>query len=246
LVTLGLSAETGAYLCKKRRKLEEDDRADLGVILTATLTLLALIIGFAFSMAIARYDQRKDYEAAEGNAIGTEFARAGLLPTAGAARLRELLRSYLNERILFFVTRNVNQLQQIDASTTQLQTNLWSAVQDHAAAQPTPIAALVVSGMNDVLNSQAYTQAAWWNRIPPAAWVLMEVIAICSAYLLGYTAHRSEGKAKRFFVLPLIVSISFFLIADMDSPSGGVILACIFAANSELTFWRCLGWPGPG
>ena len=224
LVTLSLSAQTGAYVCNRRAKLNDGDRADLGVILTATLTLLGLIIGFTFSMAITRYDQRKDYEASEANAIGTEFVRAGLLPTAGAARVRERLRTYLNERVLFYTTRDVSQLQHIDTSTTQLQMDLWSAVQDQAAAQQTPIAALVASGMNDVLNSQAYTQAAWWNRIPIAAWVLMEVIAMCSAYLLGYTSHRHEGKAKRFFVLPLIVSISFFLIADIDSPRGGTIL----------------------
>src|SRR2546430_17441339 len=34
---------------------------------------------------------------------------------------------------------------------------------------PTAVVALVISGMNDVLNSQGYTQAAWWNRIPLAA-----------------------------------------------------------------------------
>jgi hypothetical protein len=43
------------------------------------LTLLALIIGFSFSMAVSRYDQRKSYEEAEANAIGTEYARADLL-----------------------------------------------------------------------------------------------------------------------------------------------------------------------
>jgi len=46
LVTLWLSTETGAYLCRTRGRMEEDERAALGVILTAALTLLALIIGW--------------------------------------------------------------------------------------------------------------------------------------------------------------------------------------------------------
>ena len=29
---------------------------------------------------------------------------------------------------------------------------------------------LIVEGMNDVLKSQGYTQAAWWDRIPIEAW----------------------------------------------------------------------------
>jgi hypothetical protein len=106
LVVLWLSAYTGAYLRRRRRTLEEAEREDLGVVLSATLTLLALIIGFSFSMAVGRYDQRKNYEEAEANAIGTEYVRAGLLPTAEATKVRELLRSYLDQRVLFYTTRD--------------------------------------------------------------------------------------------------------------------------------------------
>ena len=77
--------------------------------------------------------------------------------------------------------------------------------------------------MNDVLNSQGYTQAAWWNRIPIAAWALMGAIAVGCNLLVGFNARRIEGKIKRLFILPLIVSVAFFLIADMDSPRHGVI-----------------------
>jgi len=222
LVVMWMSAQTGAYL-RRRRDLEEADREDLGVVLAASLTLLGLIIGFSFSMAVSRYDQRKNYEEEEANAIGTEYARAGLLPGAEAVKVRDLLRSYVDQRVLFYTTRNERRLDQINASTAQLQADLWSVVQAAAAAQPTPVVALAAAGMNDVLNSQGYTQAAWWNRIPIAAWALMGAIAICCNLLVGYNARRFEGKARRFFILPLIVSIAFFLIADMDSPRGGVI-----------------------
>jgi hypothetical protein len=75
--------------------------------------------------------------------------------------------------------------------------------------------------MNDVLNSQGYTQAAWWNRIPFAAWALMAAIAICCNLVIGYSAHGKRNLV--FLVFPLAVSISFFLIADIDSPRGGII-----------------------
>jgi hypothetical protein len=89
--------------------------------------------------------------------------------------------------------------------------------------QPSPIVALAVAGMNDVLNSQGYTQAAWWNRIPLAAWVLMGAIAIFSNLLVGYGARNAKAERGLHLVLPLVVSISFFLIADIDSPRRGVI-----------------------
>ena len=71
LVALLLSAQTGVFFRKNLRPLADDERADFAVVLTATLTLLGLIIGFSFSMVISRYDQRKNYEEEEANAIGT-------------------------------------------------------------------------------------------------------------------------------------------------------------------------------
>lgn len=224
VVVLWLSARIGVYFSKRRRHLLEDtDRQDYGVVEGATLTLLGLIIGFSFSMAISRYDQRKNYEEAEANAIGTEYLRVDMLPAADTAKTRALLREYLRQRILFYKTRDASQLRQINATTSQLQTNLWLAVRAPAAGMTVPVASLTLSGMNDVLNSQGYTQAAWWNRIPTAAWVLMAAIGICCNLLIGYSSRRLEAKPFLLFVIPLVVAISFSLIADIDSPRGGVI-----------------------
>jgi hypothetical protein len=222
LLILWLSARIGSAL-RKRRELDEGMHEDFGVILAATLTLLGLIIGFTFSMATGRFDQRKNYEEEEANAIGTEYVRADLIPAADAARVRALLSKYLDERVLFYTTRNAHKLQQVNADTARLQSELWSSVAVPAHAQPTAVTALAVEGMNEVLNSQGYTQAAWWNRIPVAAWELMFVIAICCNLLLGYGSHQIQRRGMLLLVLPLVVSISFFLIADLDSPRGGVI-----------------------
>ena len=189
--------------------LDEGTLADLELIVTSTLTLLGLIIGFTFSMAITRYDQRKTYEEAEANAIGTEYLRVDLLPSADRANTRTLLRNYLDQRVLFYETRDENALRQINATTSKLQNELWSAVEAPASAQPTPVFALAVAGMNDVLNSQGYTQAAWWNRIPPGAWFLMIVVAFCSNFLVGYSSQGTGAKVLRLLVLPFVLCTRF-------------------------------------
>src|ERR1700757_677029 len=86
------SVWAGAKVLGKVWTPKDITREDLGVIQAATLTLLGLIIGFSFSMAISRYDQRKNLEEAEANAIGPEYVRADLLPAADAAKVRALLR----------------------------------------------------------------------------------------------------------------------------------------------------------
>ncbi|MGB8322486.1 MAG: hypothetical protein WCE52_05940 [Candidatus Acidiferrum sp.] len=221
--TMWFAAWVGAAFRRSKWHMQDQDREDFGLIVGAALTLLGLIIGFSFSMAINRYDQRKNYEEAEANAIGTEYVRADLLPGEDAAKVKGLLRSYLDQRIDFYRVHNSSELQQIGAATGQIQADLWNAVRVPADAKPTPVVALAVAGMNDVLNSQGYTQAAWWNRIPIAAWELMGAIAVCCNLLIGFYVRRVTAHNARFFVLPLIVAISFLLIADIDSPRGGLI-----------------------
>jgi hypothetical protein len=220
---LWLSGGFGASLRRKRKLPDEAAGADPGLILGASLTLLGLIIGFTFSMAITRFEQRTNYEEAEANAIGTEYVRIDVLPAPDAQRLRVLLAKYTEQRILFYEIRREQELNRVNADTAQLQAELWTTVLRSANLQPSPLTALAVSGMNDVLNSQGYTQAAWWNRIPPSAWSLMLSIALCCNLLIGFCIRRSGAEFMVFLVMTLIVSISFFLIADIDSPRRGII-----------------------
>lgn len=223
LVLMWSSVWIGVFIRKRHQELDKDVSRDFEILLGSTLTLLSLIIGFSLSMSINRYDQRKNFEEAEANAIGTEYLRADTLPPADAARVRTLLREYLQLRISFYQTRNKLDLQKINNRTAQLQDELWSAVQVLAAAQPNPILGLVLSGMNDVLNSQGYTQAAWWNRTPIGVWGLMATVGIFSCLMIGYISHRATEGFVRLLILPLILSIAFFLIADVDSPRHGAI-----------------------
>ena len=205
------------------RGAQRGEHEDYNLVLAGTLTLLGLIIGFTFSMAISRYDLRKGYEEAEANALGTAYLRIELLPAAETAQLRGLLGDYLKQRILFYTTDDAELLRQVNAQATALQGQMWSTVRASALAQPNPLSALVVSAMNDVFNAQGYTQAAWANRIPREAWALMLLIAMLGNLLIGYLASHLRKHAMFLLVMPLVLAISFFLIADIDSPRGGYI-----------------------
>lgn len=223
LLVMWVSAEIGTRYFKRIR-LEEDEQDQFNLILGGTLTLLGFS-GFSFSMAIGRYDQRKNYEEEEANAIGTEYLRADLLASGDTANVQRLLAKYVDLRIMFYESHNATQIQRINADTADLQNSMWLAVKRAALLQPTPPTALVLSGMNDVINSEGYTQAAWWNRIPIAAWLLMGMVAVCCNLLLGFATRHGTQRDRNIllFILPFVLSIAFFLLADLDSPRGGLI-----------------------
>lgn len=223
-LVLWLSGWFAATRFKTLRLQMAETHEQFSIIQAATLTLLGLIIGFTFSMALNRYDQRKNLEEGEANAIGTEYVRADFLPEADVVKVRALLLSYVDQRVLFYTTRDEEELKQIDDRTARLQTELWSRVRVPASANPTPVMVLVVSGMNDILNSQGYTLAAWRDRIPIAAWGLMAAMAICSTVVVGIGGTSAKANSRLLpVVLPLIISIAFCLIADLDTPRGGMI-----------------------
>jgi hypothetical protein len=219
---LWLAARFGVRL-SRRFPLDDDMRQDFNTLQAAALTLLGLIVAFSFSLAAERYDQRKNLEEAEANAIGTEYLRAALLPPADAAKLRSLLKNYLNHRIQYYTAFRDSETRDINKQTAKLQEELWAVVLGPAATTPTPIVALVVTGMNDVLNAQGYTQAAWWNRIPGSAWGLMAVVGLFCHVLVGYGARSLATERRLLFIFPAFIGIAFAFVADIDAPRHGII-----------------------
>ena len=219
LLLLWGAATLGARLSKR---LDDNSREDFKFAATATFTLLSLLIGFAFSMAVGRYDQRKGREAEEANVIGTEYLRLDLLSTAGRDTLRRQLEAYISRRIVFYETRDRDSLSRNLTETRRLQQLLWTT----ATVQANPPSAhtgLVLGGMNEVIDSEGYTDAAWLNRIPRSAWILLFAIGLCACFLVGLNPERLGSKGAPVWIFPLVVSVALFLIADIDAPRGGLI-----------------------
>jgi hypothetical protein len=214
-------AFAGVRLTRRWPGLATIERSDLDLARNAVLTLLAVIIGFSLSMAVSRYDLRKTYEEAEANAIGTEYSRVDLLPPAAVATTRELIRKYASLRVAFFSAQSDDELARLQVETTHLQDQMWEAASRAATDQPTPLVALAVSGMNEVIDSEGRSRGAWGNRLPIAVWGLLVIIAVGASLLFG--VGRTRIPAVISTALPLAIAVGFFLIAEIDSPRGGVV-----------------------
>jgi hypothetical protein len=97
---------------------------------------------------------------------------------------------------------------------------LWAAIAPEARTRQTPTDALVASGMNDILNSQGYTLAAW-NRLPVEVWMLLLLIAAGCNFLIGFGAERLSPVTHA--ILPVTAALAFLLIADVEGPRNGFV-----------------------
>jgi hypothetical protein len=87
-----------------------------------------------------------------------------------------------------------------------------------ANAQPTPTVRAGGVGHERCAQVAGPYPVRLVDRIPIAAWMMMGLIAV--TLIVGYEARR---RGALLFVLPIVVSIAFLLIADIDSPRGGII-----------------------
>ncbi|HEY2487031.1 MAG TPA: hypothetical protein VGI36_17945 [Candidatus Binataceae bacterium] len=223
LVLFSAAVAFGAVILRRVVPLPDDERDNFNVVQTATFTLLALVIGFSLSMAVSRYDQRKNLEEEEANAIGTEYARSNLADASAKAQIKAALVRYTRLRLEDYQTRKSQELARIGRDTAALQSELWELATQVPRDKPTPIGAIIVTGMNDVLNSQDYTEAARINHIPIEVWFLMILIALFGCVVQGYGVKGKVRKGLLVTILPVTISLSLALIADIDSPRAGVI-----------------------
>ena len=136
LIVFWSAVHGGCVLAVRLRERDDPDRDDLRLITSSSLTLLALVIGFNFSMAMGRYDQRRNYEEEEANAIGTEYVRADLLPAQDADRVRALLKAYLDQRFLFYATHDKDRLRSINSEEARIEIAMWEIVQTAQTRSP--------------------------------------------------------------------------------------------------------------
>jgi hypothetical protein len=70
------------------------EKTDIALILGAVMTLLALLLGFTYSMSVGRFETRRQLVVDEANAIGTTYLRAKTLPEPRSSEIQKLLRQY--------------------------------------------------------------------------------------------------------------------------------------------------------
>jgi CDP-diglyceride synthetase len=103
MVLLLLSTEFGFRTGRKLRTgIEEGAKSQVSTISGAIIGVLALLLGFTFAMALARYERRKQLVLEESNAIGTAYLRSRLLPEPAGTEVAGLLRSYVGAGLDFY------------------------------------------------------------------------------------------------------------------------------------------------
>jgi hypothetical protein len=222
LVLLFVAGWVGTWLKVRYAETVDAGSSSFKTLESAVLGLLALLLGFSFSMAVSRYDLRRDLEIGEANAIGTTWLRTSSLNEPARTAARSLLKEYVPVRIAFFAAGTDREA--IAASLSRagaIQNELWRVAADDANGHRDPVTALFLATLNDTIDFSEKRTAALENRIPGAAWVLLIFMSSAASCLVGIGA--TVRSRALLLVLPLIVGAALVLILDLDSPRAGFV-----------------------
>jgi hypothetical protein len=226
IVILIGAAELGYYLGRRVRGTSDPEaRSQIAMVEGSLLGLLGLLIGFTFSMAVGRFDQRQELVIREANALGTAYLRSQFLPEPTAAVAKGKLREYVDARLEF--SREATLREQIQTSivkTTRLQSELWAIATEEARSRPTPMSALYAMSLNELVDLGERRLSAFENKVPTTVWFVLYTVASLAAGSLGFGAGLMGRRLTLSLIfMPVLVSGILTLLIDLDNPRHGLI-----------------------
>jgi hypothetical protein len=217
-VLMALVGELGYRIGMKSRIADDQNRKEqINAIGDGLFVLLSLLVSFTLTMAVSRYDQRRELVVREADAIGTTYLRAATLEQPYQGNVEQLLRNYVDARIDFFVAGfDPAQVEQAVRHSSRLQQELWKNLVAVSQSDRTPVAVAFMNSLNEVIDLDSQRLAALQNRIPPRVWMLIAIVALIAVFTGGLTLKR------RFWLTlvlgPMTIAVAVGLIADADSP----------------------------
>lgn len=200
--------------------------SDPGYALSGVFGLLALLMAFAFSLAIGRYETRRQLVVDEANAIGTMATRLALLDDAQRQPLARQLAAYARSRAATSLVGTESDWQaehdQTARACGQFGDALFGVLR---AVPPDTRGPMLVQAYNTMCDITTSRHAARKARLPAEVMVLLALFCCAGAAMLGYT----DGKERRREALPsllffALLAAAFVTILDLDNPRVGAIL----------------------
>jgi len=234
LLSLLAATETGLYFGDRAKsRIDEKTKSQISLIQGSVLGVLGLLLGFTLSMAVSRFETRKQLVLEEANAIGTSYLRTGLLPEPDRSYIAGRLRDYLDLRLQYSragndvsTLKNVNAVRAAREQVARLQNDFWTRAVSRAQKDANPyITGLLLQSLNQVIDLDAARWMAFNNHVPETVVYVNAFVALLATTLVGYSIGL-VGRRNLFSValLSIAITVTLVVIIDLDRARQGLIV----------------------
>lgn len=199
---------------------------DEGFILSGVLGLLALLMGFSFSMALNRLEDRRDLMLQETSAVGYLAMLAEGLPQERAQPLRTDLATYAAARLEAAEMADGPERAAAARKAADLREPIARQVRAVLREGPDrPLLPALAKAYDTLEDTAVRRDALSQAHLPARVLWLLAAYAVISAAMLGYALARSRARHRvASTTLYLLISLGFGVILDLDRPRAGAIV----------------------
>ena len=199
-----------------------ESEQSITTLVSIIVGLVAFLLAFTFNMAAGRFQERRDVFIEDVNAIGTTYLRTETIAEPERSKVKAILREYVDERI------NISSAGDIDerlARTNELQTALWEQTAAVTERDRSPVAAVFVTAMNEMLDMHTKRITIMFeHRIPDSIWLALYALTTLGIAAMGYqNGLLDHGRSPAVIIVTLMFAVVIFMIADLDRPGAGVV-----------------------
>jgi hypothetical protein len=222
LIAMFGAAYLGRRVYEHTPQPQDDKDGGESYSVSAILGLLALLTGFTFSLAIDRFETRRELVREHANAVGTAYLRVQLLPEPHRTRLSGLIMEYADNAVAL-ASAPPDKTAPLLAKDDDLLTRLWAAtVAGYDRVQDKPFSGTWVSSINSLIDSDGARRAARGAHVPTEVFLVLLIYLVGAASILGYMLKSGPGRIGGLFLI-LLFTLSLLLILDIDRPTTGTI-----------------------
>lgn len=202
------------------------DSAGVGVVDGAVYGLLALLIGFTFSGAADRFDQRRQLIAEEKNAAETAWLRVSIMPPDLQPPIRAHFRQYMDAIIAYYAEHPSRQADLHESPAMgQARADLWDAtVPACRRPQEQNSCQLFLPALNEMFDAVDMERMARRIHPPFIIFVMLGVAALATALFAGYGMASGRKRNVVYMIgIAATVSTAAYVIAELEYPRVGLI-----------------------
>ncbi|SEM81671.1 hypothetical protein SAMN05216227_10036 [Pseudorhodobacter antarcticus] len=212
----------------KRVQLNTDAEAvaQASAVQGSLLGLLALLLGFTFSLSLSRFDERSVAVVHEANTMGTAYLRSDLISEKRRDAAKGLLRQYGDARLAaveISAADHVARAQMVQRAAVVFDV-LWQIAADEAREFPTPVSMGFAASLNDMIDALSTRNSAIDRHVPELVLFLLFGTFVVLGAVIGFSSAISGVRpGVPVYAMTLLIAVLVFLIIDLDRPRRGLI-----------------------
>lgn len=228
-----------------RRDRNKNSGFNFGPVEGSLLGLLALLLAFTFSIAAARFDERRKVLIEEAEYIGTAILRADLYDEAERAAFRADFKEYVEARIAFFSDGMVEErVEERTKVSNDISGRIWERAARLAQNRDNLIPSnQMVPALNEMIDVVTTRNALRQATVPDSIMWMLFALCIISSFIVGLSREQKEKSWIVNVVFAMMISGAIFLIVDLDRPVRGLIT--LDAENQHMIELRKIFESGP-